>query len=111
MSFKKIELAGLHPANPLHHVINDVNYNTDALISALDGLSSGSGVVGPVGPKGDTGAQGPAGIQGPQGEQGLTGDKGDAGAQGPAGVGIKGFASGYVDAGQFVTLEIGRAHV
>jgi hypothetical protein len=27
------------------------------------------------------------------------------GATGPAGVGIKGFASGYVDAGQFVTLD------
>lgn len=82
MSFKKIELDGLHPANPLHDVINDVNYNTDALISALDGLNGGSGVVGPQGPKGDAGAQGPAGIQGPQGEKG---DKGDTGEPGPAG--------------------------
>ena len=30
---------------------------------------------------------------------------GAQGPQGPAGVGIKGFASGYVDAGQFVTLD------
>jgi len=35
----------------------------------------------------------------------LAGSVGPTGAQGPAGVGIKGFASGYVDAGQFVTLD------
>ena len=36
---------------------------------------------------------------------GIKGDKGDKGDTGPAGVGIKGFAAGYVDAGQFVTLD------
>lgn len=86
MSFKKIELEGLHPANPLHQVIDDVNYNIDALVSALDGLNGGSGVVGPQGPKGDTGAQGPAGIQGPQGEKGDTGESGPAGQDGTNGI-------------------------
>lgn len=45
------------------------------------------------------------GIPGPQGEKGTTGIKGDIGNQGPPGVGIKGFASGYVNAGTFVTLD------
>lgn len=47
------------------------------------------------------------GIPGPQGEKGIgtKGDPGSIGPQGPAGVGLKGFASGYVDAGQFVTLD------
>lgn len=48
------------------------------------------------------------GMPGPQGEKGLTGSKGDTGAKGdigPAGVGILGFASGYVNAGTFVTLD------
>lgn len=37
--------------------------------------------------------------------KGDNGKDGLPGAQGPAGIGIKGFASGYVDAGQFVTLD------
>ena len=141
MPIKKIQLDDLHPANPLHEVIDGFNANLDSIVEAFESLNGGQGVVGPAGAKGDTGAQGPAGIQGPQGEkgdkgdtgepgpagkdgtngadgkdglpgakgdtgaQGLKGDKGDTGAQGPAGVGIKGFASGYVDAGQFVTLD------
>lgn len=44
------------------------------------------------------------GIPGPQGERGV-GAKGDPGPQGAAGVGIVGYAAGYVDAGQFVTLD------
>ena len=106
MSFKKIELAGLHPANPLHHVINDVNYNTDALISALDGLSSGSGVVGPVGPKGDTGAQGPAGQNGTNGlslvYETLTAPTGSCGSN-PDGSLVGGTV--------IIMAQIGRAHV
>jgi hypothetical protein len=47
------------------------------------------------------------GATGPQGTKGIgvKGDPGEPGKQGPAGVGILGFASGYVDAGQFVTLD------
>ena len=50
------------------------------------------------------------GIPGPQGEKGVgikgdPGEPGATGATGAAGIGIKGFASGYVDAGQFVTLD------
>ena len=65
----------------------------------------------PQGPKGDTGVQGlpgkdgKDGINGTNGSAGAKGDKGDTGAQGPAGVGIKGFASGYVNAGVPITLD------
>lgn len=47
------------------------------------------------------------GVPGPQGEKGIgtKGDPGSIGPQGPAGAGIKGIATGYVDAGQFVTLD------
>lgn len=41
----------------------------------------------------------------------LTGMQGPQGLQGPAGVGIKGFASGYVNAGAFVTLDNIKATV
>lgn len=64
-----------------------------------DGLPGAQGPIGATGPKGDTGAQGPAGA------------KGDTGAQGPVGVGILGFASGYVNAGTFVTLDNLKATV
>lgn len=79
-----------------------------------NGATGSQGEQGIQGPKGDTGATGAQGIQGLKGDtgatgatgpQGIQGPKGDTGAQGPAGVGIKGFASGYVDAGQFVTLD------
>lgn len=81
------------------------------------------GPIGPAGPKGDTGATGPAGptglpgsngpqgatgTPGPQGSQGPQGPVGPAGAQGlqgATGIGIRGFASGYVNAGSFVTLD------
>jgi hypothetical protein len=47
------------------------------------------------------------GATGPQGDKGIgvKGDPGEPGKQGPAGVGILGFASGYVDAGTFLTLD------
>lgn len=47
------------------------------------------------------------GIPGPQGEKGLgiKGDPGEPGTPGTPGTGIKGFASGYVNAGTFVTLD------
>lgn len=54
------------------------------------------------------------GIPGPQGEKGTAGVKGDTGLQGQQGtpgVGIKGFASGYVNAGAFVTLDNIKATV
>lgn len=50
------------------------------------------------------------GIPGPQGEKGV-GAKGDQGEPGPSGTGIKGFASGYVNAGTFVTLDNIKASV
>jgi hypothetical protein len=48
---------------------------------------------------GATGATGPAGQTGPQGQQGATG------------IGMRGFASGYVNAGTFVTLDNIKATV
>lgn len=53
------------------------------------------------------------GVPGPQGEKGMgvKGDPGPQGPQGPVGVGIKGFASGYVNAGTFVTLDNIKASV
>ena len=73
-----------------------------------DGKDGKDGIPGIQGPRGDTGAQGPQGIQGIKGDTGATGA---TGPQGPAGVGLKGFASGYVDAGQFVTLDNIKATV
>ena len=73
-----------------------------------DGLPGAVGPQGPAGiqgPKGDTGAQGIQGVAGPAGKDGAVGPAGPTGAQGVAGIGLKGFASGYVDAGQFVTLD------
>ena len=84
------------------------------------------GERGEKGDKGDPGEQGIQGEQGPAGQDGkdgkdgangadgLPGVPGVAGTQGPQGIqglpgkdgaGLKGFASGYVDAGQFVTLD------
>lgn len=51
------------------------------------------------------------GAEGARGPAGSKGDPGEPGVQGPAGVGIKGFASGYVDAGTFVTLDNIKATV
>lgn len=152
MTFKKIEINDLHPANPLVEVIGAINENFDTLHDSLQNVGGG-GVIGPAGPKGDagqdgregpqglqglqgeqgpvgengkdgsngvdglpgaTGAQGPAGIQGIPGErgaQGIQGPVGPVGPQGVAGVGLKGLASGYVDAGQFITLDNIKATV
>jgi hypothetical protein len=86
----------------------------------IDGKDGKDGLPGEQGPKGETGAQGIQGLPGKDGKDGLpgatgaTGATGSAGpqgvagpvgAQGVAGVGIKGFASGYVNAGSFVTLD------
>jgi hypothetical protein len=68
-------------------------------INGADGLPGETGAQGIQGIPGKDGKDGAPGIQGPKGEQGIQGPAG------PAGVGIKGFASGYVDAGQFVTLD------
>lgn len=62
-------------------------------------------VQGQQGEQGPAGKDGLPGAVGPQGPAGIQGPKGDTGAQGVAGIGLKGFASGYVDAGQFVTLD------
>jgi len=94
MSFKKIEINGLHPANPLVQVIDAINDHVDDLSSAFDGLAVGQGVVGPTGPKGDAGVdgrQGPPGrdgidgLPGTVGPQGERGEPGQLGEQGPAG--------------------------
>lgn len=88
MPIKKIEINGLHPANPVAEVIQRVNDNLDAIVTAFDNVSAGAGVVGPAGPKGDTGDIGPTGVQGPQGEvgpQGPTGPQGPQGEVGPQG--------------------------
>lgn len=71
-------------------------------VDGADGAQGPQGIQGLKGDKGDTGTQGIQGIQGLKGDTGATGAQGVAG---PAGVGIKGFASGYVNAGQFVTLD------
>ena len=63
MPIKKIQLDDLHPANPLHEVIDGVNANLDSIVEAFESLNGGQGVIGPAGVKGDTGAEGPAGIQ------------------------------------------------
>lgn len=78
MTFKKIELNDLHPANPLVEVISGINENFDALHHSLENLEGG-GVIGPKGDKGDTGNDG---REGPKGDKG---DKGDPGEQGPKG--------------------------
>lgn len=72
MTFKKIELHDLHPANPLVAVIDAINENFDTLHDSLDNLDGG-GVIGPAGLKGDTGQDGREGPQGIQGEQGPAG--------------------------------------
>ena len=88
MPIKKIQLDDLHPANPLHEVIDGVNANLDSIVEAFESLNGGQGVIGPAGVKGDTGAQGPqgdTGAQGSQGDTGTQGPQGDTGAQGPQG--------------------------
>jgi hypothetical protein len=59
----------------------------------------------PAGVQGIQGEQGAQGIQGPVGPAGAQGPAGPQGVAGPAGVGIKGFVSGYVNAGTFLTLD------
>lgn len=83
MAHKKIDLdtwVPVDPSNPLKSLAVEVNNQLDAVQTVIDGIVT-QAVPGPQGPKGDTGATG------------------------PAGTGIKGFASGYVNAGQFVTLD------
>lgn len=95
MTFKKIEISDLHPANPLVAVIDNINENFDTLHNSLENLEGG-GVIGPTGPKGDTGQdgrEGPTGATGPQGERGLQGEAGPAGKDGVNGVdGLPGVA-------------------
>jgi len=93
MTFKKIEIAGLHEANPIVEVIDAVNANLDSIVTAFENLNGGQGVIGPAGPKGDTGDQGLPGIPGPQGEPGLPGKDGTDGKDGlPGAVGSQGLA-------------------
>lgn len=75
------------------------------------GPKGDTGATGPQGPQGITGATGPAGSVGPAGSKGDTGAQGPQGVQGPAGVGILGFASGWVNAGTYVTLDNVKATV
>ena len=84
MTFKKIELNDLHPANPLVGVIDSINENFDTLHDSLENLEGG-GIIGPTGPKGDTGQDGREGPQGVQGEQGIQGEQGPAGKDGKDG--------------------------
>jgi len=84
MTFKKIELHDLHPANPLVAVIDAINENFDALHDSLQNVGD-SGVIGPAGPKGDAGQDGREGPQGIQGERGLQGEQGPAGQDGKDG--------------------------
>lgn len=84
MTFKKIELDDLHPANPLVAVIGSINENFDTLHNSLANLEGG-GVIGPTGPKGDTGQDGREGPQGVQGERGQQGEQGPAGQDGKDG--------------------------
>lgn len=94
----------------LDGLTEEINKNFETLATAIQSLDA-EGVVtvpGPQGERGDPGPQGPQGEPGVPGKDGIDGKDGKDGvngAQGPAGVGIKGFASGYVDAGQFVTLD------
>ena len=82
-----------------------------------DGLPGRDGVDGKNGIDGKDGAQGPQGIPGAAGQDGAIGPAGPqgvagaAGIQGVPGIGIKGFASGYVNAGVFVTLDNLKATV
>ena len=70
--------------------------NGHLILVLTDGEMKDAGNVrGPPGPQGTKGV----GLKGDPGEPGTQG------AQGPAGVGILGFASGYVDAGTFITLD------
>lgn len=83
MAHKKIDLDNWTPvdtSNPLKSLAVEVNNQLDAIQTVIDGIVT-QAVPGPQGPKGDTGATG------------------------PAGTGIKGFASGYVNAGTFLTLD------
>jgi len=76
----------------------------DGLPGAV-GTTGIQGLPGKDGKDGLPGTAGKDGAQGPAGPQGVAGPAGAQGPIGPAGVGIKGFASGYVNAGQFVTLD------
>lgn len=94
----------------------DGTHGRDGL-PGVDGKDGKDGVTGAQGPKGDQGPQGIQGVPGKDGRDGINGAPGRDGAQGPAGpqgvagpagaqgIGIKGFASGYVNAGTFVTLD------
>lgn len=81
------------------------------------GETGPQGPQGVAGPKGDPGGIGPQGVKGdtgatgPQGIQGSIGATGTAGPQGATGIGTYGFASGYVNAGTFVTLDNIKATV
>lgn len=84
------------------------------------GPAGAPGETGPVGATGATGIPGPAGVNGSQGPKGDTGSQGPAGNNGAdgtpgpvgaTGIGIRGFASGYVNAGAFVTLDNIKATV
>lgn len=80
-----------------------VIYASDYFLRHHRGAQEGSiGATGPQGPKGDQGVPGPVGAKGDTGAQGI---QGVAGAQGQPGLGLKGFASGYVNAGDFVILD------
>lgn len=67
-------------------------------------------VLGDIG-KSEKGIQGDKGDLGPQGPKGEMGPQGLKGDIGPAGIGIKGFASGYVNAGSFIILDNIKATV
>lgn len=100
----------------LDGLANEINKNFEALATAVESVDA-QGVVTIPGPQGDKGEQGPQGFRGEPGpagadgkdglpgKDGVDGKDGAPGITGPAGVGIKGFASGYVNAGAFVTLD------
>jgi hypothetical protein len=132
MTQKRIDLdtwTPIDPTDPLKSLAHEIEIQLDIIDEAIAQISTGTqsngnnseqgpaGQDGKDGKDGANGADGLPGINGKDGEpglpgkdgaqgiQGVKGETGATGAQGPAGVGLKGFASAYVNAGTFVTLD------
>ena len=111
-----LEKLPLNPAQgDMHTTPKGVSYVYDGVKwkghikqAQVETVQGDKGEPGPQGSKGDKGDPGPKGDVGPPGPKG---DTGSPGPQGNPGVGLLGFASGYVNAGTFVTLENIKATV
>jgi hypothetical protein len=103
------------PANPItgqtYQAPNGTTYTFDG--RKWDGETVADTIIisGPKGDKGDKGDPGVSNIPGPKGDKGDKGDRGEQGPQGREAAGLNGFASGYVTAGAFVTLDNIKATV